>query len=379
MTEKTSPPDKGNQDSRGKQPLASESGLFLSGSNRNLLVANPLGQEVALFYTGTDHEDRDNFFSAVRGMAASIFFHALLFLMAFLFLKYLWPMLSGPAAGHPQSNLLKVVDLKDLPTQELRRIQERMRTVGMKDGKEKDFTLPVFSDKPNQANKFKNKTEKSTGSNSKTPSLRDLGKMAQMQNKELVKNIRPKRLSPTTATGASGFQVERMNRDEIEESRNEANFGPPAKLSENSVGELAQSPMDEYILNKSAFNFRMSPPRGVPLDQLNTQEKIFYTFNKRTFETYVNSFLTTYRQIDNRNPSINARINKGIHRMMGKLILDENGNIITLKIVQWSTDDLVQKLFDDTLMNIRALPNPPRALLDENKEFYIYFQLNIGE
>ena len=46
--------------------------------------------------------------------------------------------------------------------------------------------------------------------------------------------------------------------------------------------------------------------------------------------------------------------------------------------MRWSDDDGVQELFQNTLEGINALPNPPRALIQNKDQFSIYYRLNIN-
>ncbi len=291
-----------------------------------------------------------------QGISLSLFFHLILALLIFLGVRLGWPVFT---LFSPSENIkptpIEIIDVKDLPKEE----RERLRTVGVADGKKEDFTLPVFEKKPQKSPEIKQST---------TPSLKDLRTKRSATEQQMAQAKPEKNLA-----------IEKMSEAELVRLQADSNLGPPERLSQNTIGEFATSPMDEYVLNKSSFNFKMSPPRGVPLDQLNSAEKMFYTFNKRTFETYINAFLTSYHQMSTNHPQIDPKLSQDIHRLVGKLTFDGQGNIISIKMIKWDNDDLVQKLFEDTLVNIHAIPNPPKALLDDRGEFYIYFQLNIND
>jgi len=292
------------------------------------------------------------------GILISLLVHLILALLIFLAIQLGWPLLSLfstlTSAEKDKQSIVEIIDVKDLPEEE----REKLRTLGIQDSKEKNFSLPIFEQKPIKAQEIKTPP---------TPSLKDLN-MKQNPDQQMEMADTQKKLT-----------VGQMSEAELVQLRTDATFGPPVKLSQNAVSEFATSPMDEFVLSKSSFNFKMSPPHGVPLDQLNSSEKIFYTFNRRTFETYINAFLSTYRQISTNHPQIDPKLAKDVHRLVGKLTFDRNGNIISIKMIKWANDDLVQKLFLETLTNINAIPNPPKALLDNRGEFYIYFQLNIND
>ena len=60
------------------------------------------------------------------------------------------------------------------------------------------------------------------------------------------------------------------------------------------------------------------------------------------------------------------------------IVFDKEGNIVSIQIMRWSQSDEVQDLFEQTLKEIRSLPNPPKALLENNEEFNIYYNLKIN-
>ncbi|MBI2518769.1 MAG: hypothetical protein HYV97_00045 [Bdellovibrio sp.] len=292
------------------------------------------------------------------GLVISLLVHLMLALLVYLGIQLGWPLLDFFSAKFGMEKvkqpIIEIIDVKDLPEAE----QEKLRTVGLPDSKEKNFSLPLFEKKPMKSRELKSPP---------TPSLRDLNTKQNTDQQMEMANTQ------------KHITIDQMSEAELIQLKADASFGPPVKLSTNTISEFATSPMDEYVLSKSSFNFKMSPPHGVPLDQLNSSEKIFYTFNRRTFETYINAFLSTYRQISTNHPQIDPKLAQDVHRLVGKLTFDRNGNIISIKMIKWANDDLVQKLFLDTLTNINAIPNPPKALLDNRGEFYIYFQLNIND
>jgi outer membrane biosynthesis protein TonB len=66
------------------------------------------------------------------------------------------------------------------------------------------------------------------------------------------------------------------------------------------------------------------------------------------------------------------------HLLTGKIDFDKEGNILRIKILRSSPSDEVHQLFEETLKEIRSLPNPPKALVENREQFTIYYQLNIN-
>ncbi len=77
-------------------------------------------------------------------------------------------------------------------------------------------------------------------------------------------------------------------------------------------------------------------------------------------------------------PYIEPRLRQETHIMTGRVTFDIDGNIVSIKMLKWSGDDNIQKLFEETLKSIRSMPNPPNGLITNDKEFIIYYQLNIN-
>lgn len=152
-----------------------------------------------------------------------------------------------------------------------------------------------------------------------------------------------------------------------------------SKLISNQVKkDLSSYSANKSILQKSDFTMAFEPPEGVSEDELNSTEKIFYSFYKRSYEVYYNSFLAAYNQLITSKPYLKNQIINSSFLLKGKVTFDEKGNILSLKIYKWSDDDTVYNLFESTLKGIKVLKNPPNELLDKKKKFSIYYTLRIN-
>ena len=142
--------------------------------------------------------------------------------------------------------------------------------------------------------------------------------------------------------------------------------------------QLANSPDNAKVLRKTGFNMQLEPPEGVSEDELNSMEKIYYSFQKRTFKSYVGSFLKTYRSYLTNRPSMKQTLRDDPHRLAARVIFDMDGNIVSIKIMRSSTNDDIHDMFEETLKEIRKLPNPPKDLVTKKGDLTIYYQLNIN-
>ncbi len=145
--------------------------------------------------------------------------------------------------------------------------------------------------------------------------------------------------------------------------------------------ELTIAPRVGDMFVNSDFNFAFEMPEGVSEDELNSTEKIFYSFQRRTFRSYVNSFVSAYHRMIQNRPYL---LNQGSYfnskeKMTGRVTFDREGNIISIKFLQWAENREIQELFENTLKGIKSLPNPPKALIQDNQEFAIYYQLYLND
>lgn len=227
-----------------------------------------------------------------------------------------------------------------------------IRTVGKRDSDKKDFSspIPISSERKKEEQQQRQKEQKKQDA---AFSLRDIGKVD-------VSNI--KRQKRTTNFRAAKTKSERLKQISQREM----------KLKDLSIGSQARE-----IRDFTDVGIKFDPPEGVSEDELNTIEKIYYSFQKRSFENYVQSFLLSYRDSKESRPLIINDLRNQSHRMIGKVTFDRGGNIISIKTIRPSQSDDVQDMFQKTLQKLR-LPNPPDGLLDSKGQFSIFYQLNLN-
>jgi hypothetical protein len=147
---------------------------------------------------------------------------------------------------------------------------------------------------------------------------------------------------------------------------------------------LKQDALKSFSFNKdgmaaqkiSNFEIRYERPEGVSEDELNSDEKAFYSFYKRSYASYVSKLYATYEEIAVNRPRLNKDFETK-HLLVGRIDYDQNGNIIMVKIIKSSDSDDVHYFFEETLKKL-VLPNPPKIFLKKKKEFSIYYQVQIN-
>ena len=132
------------------------------------------------------------------------------------------------------------------------------------------------------------------------------------------------------------------------------------------------------VLSNSDFALNPELPEGVKFDQLNSAEKVYYSFKKRTLEQYLASFVDQYQTLKKTKPQIKEKLAMGRHVLSGRVTFDKNGNIVTIKIIKSSQDDDIHIMFEETLKGINKVPNPPSDFLTKNEQFSIFYILKIN-
>lgn len=132
------------------------------------------------------------------------------------------------------------------------------------------------------------------------------------------------------------------------------------------------------LLNNTDLNLRFDPPKGVSEDELNTIEKIYYGFQRRMILAYYHSLFSSYNKLTRVNPRLRQSLEIKRDHLIGKIVFDHKGNILRIKFLKWSVDDHIQELFNETLKGIHSAPNPPKAFVETEGEFTVYYHLKIN-
>lgn len=303
-------------------------------------------------------QESDNF---TQSFFSSLALHA----FAALIFSYIVPVIEMPSID---LNTDQRFEVKTLSEEEM----NRYRTVGVKNGK-KDFSSQMDLPKDRAIPRPKNMP--APQSQQQQPSLKDLGAGIESVKVEQRSANNTKRVleerneqNPFKVSIAEGSKGQK--KAQILQQRQET-------LETDYAREIGVSPDDQRFLKSTGFNIDFTPPEGVSEDELNTMEKIFYSFQKRTFYTYVNSFIKSYNAIEIKRPNIRKVLEGERHILTGKIIFDEEGNIVSIKILQSSPNDDVHILFEETLKGILKLPNPPKDLIKDG-QLSIYYQLRIN-
>lgn len=137
-----------------------------------------------------------------------------------------------------------------------------------------------------------------------------------------------------------------------------------------------QSYVNPAMSKISNFEIRYDRPEGVSEDELNSDEKAYYSFYVRSYKNYFTKIYANYEKILLERPAL-VRAFDSKHLLIGKIDYDENGDIIKVKIIKSSDNDDLHYFFEETLKQLTQ-PNPPKVFIKNKKEFSIYYQLQIN-
>lgn len=141
--------------------------------------------------------------------------------------------------------------------------------------------------------------------------------------------------------------------------------------------QSAKQVLDEFS-ELSDLDIKFELPKGVPEDELNPRELVFYSFQKRTIQAYINSFIKELNHLSAKERANGVLLTNKKQTLAGRLTYDKNGDIVKIKTLAWSDEDKVQDFFLKILKNINSLPNPPKEII-ENDQFAINFILNLNQ
>jgi hypothetical protein len=212
-------------------------------------------------------------------------------------------------------------------------------------------------------------------------------------NKQVISNSLPNQISsppidskPPSQANSEQPHFQKTNSDSGPSARS-ATYNRPIEnvSSESSTHEfLKQDALKNLSVSRdnvaaqkiSNFEIRYERPEGVSENELNSDEKAFYSFYKRSYSSYISKLYSTYEQVAISRPGINRDFEKK-HLLVARVDYDQNGNIVTVKILKSSDSDDVHYFFEETLKKLN-LPNPPKIFLKLKKEFSIYYQVQIN-
>lgn len=177
-------------------------------------------------------------------------------------------------------------------------------------------------------------------------------------------------LSSANDTSATHFYFNPKKEKKIARNAEQDN------LKQEAYRNISVSSSNPVAQKLSNFEIRYERPEGVSEDELNSDEKAYYSFFKRSYASYLSKLYATYDKIAVERPGIEKDF-EGKHLLIAKIDYDEKGNIVTVKILKSSDSDDIHYFFEETLKQLN-LPNPPKSFIKSKKGFSTYYQIQIN-
>ena len=231
----------------------------------------------------------------------------------------------------------------------------QMQTKGLSLGNlAPNLPTPQIGKKPEANTQAKNKTQplQKTIAKNETPTL----------------SIHPRASADDSTGGHFYFNPKKEKKIKQNEEQDSLKREAFQNVSTSSANPVAQK--------LSNFEIRYERPEGVSEDELNSDEKAYYSFFKRSYSNYLSKLYATYDRISVERPALDRDL-EGRHLLIGKIDYDEKGNIVTVKILKSSDSDNVAYFFEETLKQLN-LPNPPKSFIKNKKSFATYYQIQIN-
>jgi hypothetical protein len=185
-----------------------------------------------------------------------------------------------------------------------------------------------------------------------------------------LETMRPANLSSANDSSATHFYFNPKKEKKIARNEEQDNLKQEAY---KNVTASSSNPVAQKLSN---FEIRYERPEGVSEDELNSDEKAYYSFFKRSYASYLSKLYATYEKIAIERPALEKDF-EGKHLLIGRIDYDEKGNIVTVKILKSSESDNVHYFFEETLKQLN-LPNPPKSFVKNKKSFSTYYQIQIN-
>lgn len=208
------------------------------------------------------------------------------------------------------------------------------------------------------------------------------------QKKQIIgKKLKTKNLAPSFSEFVPKKQIAQKKKSPLSKTKPDLSNKKAIKalsLNKESIrGFLKSSPnaqsSRQYMeaLGNTDSIVKLEVPKGVKESELNKHELVFYSFQKRTALTYINSFYKKLNEFKLKNPHLHFPMTNDKKKMVGRVVYDKNGNIVRINMMKWTNVQKLQDFFMDVLQEMSALPNPPKAILQDD-EFTVFFALTVN-
>lgn len=275
-------------------------------------------------------------------------------------------------SSRPLGTIFRIVDMRDEISQDFPKVgveeSDNSYNILMEDLQEAPLVLSELDEQYEEEPRGDNQPPGPASRSQEASAENLLKKDEEIVEKENKTELRISDISDRPLPKSPHLQTPLINRNAVLEQLH---------LQQDILRQMGLGPGAQMARQSNMF-LALEPPEGMSPDELNTMEKIFYGFQKRVFENYIRSLITSYGKTKSRYPRIDQSLQGHQYRLSGRVTFDRFGNVVSIRINQWTNQKDVQELFEESLKGINKIPNIPSTLLQDRDEFNIYYILQIN-
>ena len=153
-------------------------------------------------------------------------------------------------------------------------------------------------------------------------------------------------------------------------SMQDKDFKDFAKSYPSGMRDLSTLDTRSFKISDAAIG--IENPDGVEPDELNKNELVYYSFQKRMLVGYINSIVKEIEKFQLKHRHFQLDPNSKI-LMTARLTYDSEGNVKQIKMIRWTNLDPIQGVFEESMKNLNKLSNPPKDLWAKSGEFNVFY------
>ncbi len=223
---------------------------------------------------------------------------------------------------------------------------------------------------------------------SKTRNSVHLSKSESPQAKKITKKTYQKKTSQKENSIATGKKSQNYQSEDFNLQQQGLKKTPTLQSNQYAGSELLKYFQSQYSsdllsqdmvksLSTSDFSVHAEVPEGVELDELNNFEFVFYSFQKRLAMQYFNSFFSQLREFELRNPHRRFPMTREAQQLTARITFGRDGTLEEIEVINASNVHELQDFFIEVMDKIKAISNPPEALLGPDQKLRVYYGLKI--
>ncbi|MDH4467448.1 MAG: hypothetical protein QE271_05265 [Bacteriovoracaceae bacterium] len=145
------------------------------------------------------------------------------------------------------------------------------------------------------------------------------------------------------------------------------------KRSENSTSFGREGSAD--LSNNASIGVVI--PKGVKEEMLNQWQMVLYSFHKRVFSQFLTQLYLNAQEMERTNPYAQFPFSRTPDSVRVKATYDEEGHLKNIEGQKMSDTRLLNDFFFNSMNDLDNIPNPPKFIMNEKRQFELIFEIRI--